>query len=75
MQVEDRVEVLLSLVQNFDMFAWNPYEVPGVDPAFITHKLNVDPLVLQKKQKPRRCEATYGSREGGSREIEVGRGY
>lgn len=46
--------VLLSLVQNFDAFAWNPYEVPGVDPAFITHKLYVDPLVPLKKQKPRR---------------------
>lgn len=43
-----------SLVQNFDAFAWNPYEVPGVDPAFITHKLYVDPLVPLKKQKPRR---------------------
>ena len=25
-----------------------------MDLAFITHKLNVDPLVLPKKQKPRR---------------------
>ena len=54
MRVEDRVEVLLSLVQNFDVFVWNPYEVLGVDPAFITHKLNVDPLVPLKKQKLRR---------------------
>ena len=37
-----------------DVFAWNPYEVPRVDPAFITHNLNVDPLVPPKKQKPRR---------------------
>ena len=29
-------------------------EVPGVDPAFIIHKLNVDPLVSPKKQKPKR---------------------
>ena len=37
------------------MFAWSPYEVPGVDPAFIMHKLNVDPLVPPKKQRPRRA--------------------
>ena len=36
------------------MFAWNPYEVPRVDLTFITHRLNVDPLVMPKKQKPRR---------------------
>ena len=48
------MEVLLSLVSNFNVFAWNPYKVPGVDPTFITHKLNVDPLVPLKKQKLRR---------------------
>lgn len=37
-----------------DVFAWSPYEVPGVDLNFIMHKLNVDPLVPSKKQKPRR---------------------
>ena len=54
MFVEDRVEILLSLVQNLDVFAWSPYEVPRVDPAFIVHKLNVDLLVLPKKQRLRR---------------------
>jgi len=44
--------MLLSLV--LDVFEWSPYEVPGVDLTFITHKLNVDPLFLPKKQKPRR---------------------
>ena len=37
LQVEDRVEVLLSLIQNLDVFAWNLYEVPKVDLTFITH--------------------------------------
>ena len=54
---EERVEMLLFLVQNIDVFAWNPYEVPGVDPyevpgmdpEFIVHKFNVDPLYLPKK--------------------------
>ena len=54
LQVEDQVKVLLSLIQNLDVFAWNLYEVPRVDPTFITHRLNLDPLVTPKKQKPRR---------------------
>ena len=28
--------------------------MPGVDPEFIVHRLNVDPLFPPKKQKPRR---------------------
>ena len=44
------MEILLSLVQNLDMFAWSLYEVPGVDPTFIIHRLNVDPLVHQKSK-------------------------
>ena len=54
MKDEDRVQVLLFLTQNIDVFAWSPYEVPGVDPGFIVHKLNVDPSYPPKKQKPRR---------------------
>ena len=42
------------LVQNVDVFAWSPYEVPGVDLEFIVHRLNVDLLFPPKKQKPRR---------------------
>ena len=36
------------------MFIWSPYEVPGVDPVFIVHKLNVNPSFPPKKQKLRR---------------------
>lgn len=46
--------MLLSLVQNFDIFAWSPFKVPGVDPTFITHKLNVGSLFPSKRQKLRR---------------------
>ena len=54
MSREERVQVLLFLVQNVDVFAWDPYKVLGVDPGFIIHKLNVDPSYPSKKQKPRR---------------------
>ena len=40
---QDKVETLLLLIQNLDVFAWTPYEVPGVDPEFIIHKLSIDP--------------------------------
>ena len=51
MRQEDRVALLLTLVQNMDIFAWSSYDIPGVDPEFITHKLNVDPSFPPKKQK------------------------
>ena len=54
MTKEDKVETLLFLIRNVDVFAWNPYEVPRVDPKFIVHKLNVDPSFPPKKQKSRR---------------------
>ena len=50
-----RVEILLSLVQNLDVLTWSPYEVLGVDPTFIMHQLNVDPLTPPNKQRPRRA--------------------
>ena len=54
MKDEDRVEMLLFLIRNMDVFAWSLYEVLGVDLEFIVHNLNMDPLFPPKKQKPRR---------------------
>ena len=54
MKDKERVEMLLFLVQNVNVFTWNSYEVPEVDPEFIVHKLNMDPLYPPKKQKLRR---------------------
>ena len=59
MSNEERVQILLFLIQNIDVFAWNPYEVLGVDPKFIVHKLNVDPSYPPKKQKSRRSAKDY----------------
>uniref|UniRef100_A0A2N9I3J5 Uncharacterized protein n=1 Tax=Fagus sylvatica TaxID=28930 RepID=A0A2N9I3J5_FAGSY len=41
------------LMEYSDVFAWNPYEAPGVDPAFACHSLNVDPLIRPVVQKGR----------------------
>ena len=57
-----------------DVFAWNPYEVPGVDPGFIVHKLNVDPSYPPKKQKLRRSAKDHVEvvRQAGEKLKEVG---
>lgn len=53
------MEILLTLIQNMYVFAWSPYNVPGVDLNFIMHKLNVDPKVIPKKQRPMRSARPY----------------
>ena len=50
----EREELIEILKQNIDVFAWNTYEAPEVDPEFICHNLNVNPLVAPKKQLPQR---------------------
>ena len=42
------------LRRNVDMFAWDAYEAPGLDPKFICHHFNVNPSVTLKRQPPRR---------------------
>ena len=42
---QEKEELIKFLKQNIDVFAWNTYEAPGVDPEFICHHLNVNPLV------------------------------
>ena len=41
------------LKRNVDVFAWNAYEAPRVDPSFICHHLNINPFVIPRKQSPR----------------------
>ena len=37
-----------------EVFAWNAYEAPGIDPNFICHHLNINPSITPKKQPRRR---------------------
>ena len=46
---KEREELVEFLKQNMDVFAWNAYEAPGVDPEFICHHLNVNPSIVPKK--------------------------
>ena len=47
------------LKKNVDVFAWNAYEAPRVNPRFICHNLNVNPSVTPKKQPPRRSSKEH----------------
>ncbi len=51
----DWIELINFLISNIDVFAWNPYEVLGVDPNYIQHRLNVDPHYKPVQQKARRA--------------------
>ena len=45
----EKEELLAFLRRNVDVFAWNSYEVPGVDPDFIYHHLNVNLAILPRR--------------------------
>ena len=40
--------------RNMDVFAWDAYEAPRLDPKFICHHLNVNPSITPKRQ-PSQC--------------------
>ena len=52
--LQEKERLLEFLRANVDVFAWNPYEAPSVDPNFICHRLNVNPAVIPKRKPPRR---------------------
>uniref|UniRef100_A0A2N9H9H4 Reverse transcriptase domain-containing protein n=1 Tax=Fagus sylvatica TaxID=28930 RepID=A0A2N9H9H4_FAGSY len=56
-ELRDGLTVLL--MEYSDVFAWSPYEAPGVDPAFACHSLNVDPLIRPVVQKGRRISPLH----------------
>ena len=49
---QEREELVEFLKRNIDVFAWNAYEAPGVDPDFICHHLNVNPLNSSQEVAP-----------------------
>ena len=54
MPPQEKEELVEFLKRNVDIFAWNAYEAPGVDPSFICHHLNINPFVVPREQPPRR---------------------
>ena len=46
-----RSSLIRFLEQNMEVFSWKQEDIDGVDPAVITHKLNVNPSFKSIKQK------------------------
>ena len=56
---QEKEELVEFLKRNINMYAWEAYDAPGIDPAFICHHLNVNPSITPKKQPPRRLSREY----------------
>uniref|UniRef100_A0A2N9H312 Uncharacterized protein n=1 Tax=Fagus sylvatica TaxID=28930 RepID=A0A2N9H312_FAGSY len=71
---EHRTQLLTLLEEYQDVFAWTPYEAPGVDPEFASHALNVSPQYKPVVQKARRSapQHTEAVREEVERLLKVG---
>ena len=55
LEEQEITELIHFHIANIEVFAWTPYEMPGIDPNFIKHKLNVLPEARLVKQRGRRC--------------------
>ena len=53
MPLLEKEQLVEFLRRNVDMFAWDAYEAPGVDPNFICHHLNVNSSITSRRQQPR----------------------
>ena len=51
---QERANLVRFLDKNSDVFAWTPYDLPGVKARVMCHKLHIDPNFKPVKQKPRR---------------------
>ena len=61
MPSQEKEELVRFLNENVDVFAWDAYDAPGVDPSLICHHLNVNPSSTPKKQPPRRPSKEHAS--------------
>ena len=46
---QEKEKLVEFLSRNVDVFAWNAYKAPGVNPSFICHHLNVNPSITPKR--------------------------
>ena len=45
LEEQGRIELIQFLIAHIEVFTWMPYKMPGIDPNFIKHELNVLPDV------------------------------
>ena len=56
---QEKQELMKFLRKNVDVFAWNAYEALGINPNFICHHLNVNPVITPRKQPSRRSSKDH----------------
>ena len=49
MALLEKEQLVDFLRKNVDVFAWDAYEAPGIDPNFICHHLNVNPSITLRR--------------------------
>ena len=59
LEERERTEIIQLLKTNIEVFAWTSYKMPGIDPTFIKHKLNVLLEAHPMKQQGRRSAAEH----------------
>uniref|UniRef100_A0A2N9HIA5 Uncharacterized protein n=1 Tax=Fagus sylvatica TaxID=28930 RepID=A0A2N9HIA5_FAGSY len=72
---EEHRSWLLTLLKEYqDVFAWTPYEAPGVNSKFVCHELNVSPEYKPVIQKARRTAPQHAEavREEVERLLKIG---
>ena len=52
MPLLEREQLVDLLRRNVDLFAWDAYEAPKVDPNFNCHHLNVNPSIIPRRRPP-----------------------
>ena len=52
MPPQEKEKLVRFLRKNVDIFAWDAYDAPVVNPSLICHYLNVNPSSIPKKQPP-----------------------
>ncbi|GFZ00575.1 hypothetical protein Acr_14g0002100 [Actinidia rufa] len=59
----ERTEFIEFRKANIEVFTWTPYEMPGIDPNFIKHKLNFSPRTVNPELG---CPVFAHSKKGSS---------
>ena len=59
MPLLEKEQLIDLLRRNIDVFAWDAYEAPRVDPNFICHHLNVNPSITPIRKLPWRLSKEH----------------
>ena len=54
MNEKEKEHMVKFLRENIDVFAWQPYDMPGIDAEVMCHRIHIDKGFRSVKQKIRR---------------------